>query len=149
MHPFFWIALLLAAVPAACTPNAAVPEQDAPGGRYATTSPYPAPAVTTMRAGGAVLMTVTFRSEEGVPVSGAYPVLLRIDGKVVAADLSRGPARSVEAGGTVVDQAVYRLPVEAARRLQRTPPDAVTVEVHDGTHYWAYPYRAGDLLEGR
>ena len=114
--------------------------------RGAGKPPYPAPTVS-LRDLGEPVLTVTFRSAEGVPVSAEQPVVLTIGMRTRQAALKRGPARSVEPGGTVVDQAVYAVPEDVARQLRRMPPDSVRIAVHDGTQFWQYPYRNSDWLQ--
>ena len=146
-----WASLLLAALMACATAQDAAPPTatttDAhPTSPDTTVSPYPTPTVMPIGSPSGLLLTVTFRSPAGVPVSDQHPLRLQIGAEAVTAALADPPARREEAQA-VVDQAVYRLPAEEGTRLRRTRPDAVTVQVHDGTRYYTYPYRPGDLVE--
>jgi len=105
------------------------------------------PTITTVRMPDGMLATLTFRTEEGVPISDSQPLVFVVDEATFEAPLDAGPARFTEPGGTVVDQASYTLSDEAYRALLQTNAEAVTVRVADGDAYRDFPYRSGDLIE--
>ncbi len=90
---------------------------------------------------------VTFRSQDGVSIAPDQPLILLVEQDSVAFPIASGPARSLEPeNGTTIDQASYRSASPWEARLLRAPGDSVSVLVHDGEAYRAYPYRSGDLV---
>lgn len=118
------------------------------GSELAAPMPSPAPPVlTTIRSGGGALVTLTFRTAAGVPLSESNPLVLNVGDRVFEASLSAGPARFTDPDGTVVDQASYVLGGGALRALASAPADSVTVSVALPDAYADFPYVSGDLVE--
>lgn len=139
--------LLLATCAPAPEPTATPPPSSGPPSEAQPADTLAAPTITSFQTGDGALLTVTFRSEAGVPLSDTAPLVLVIEGKEVEAPLDAGPARFSDPDGTIVDQAGYRLHADGFRLLATARHDAVTVRLSDGTAYRAYPYVSGDLTE--
>lgn len=130
-------------------PTAAFPDSAGPVGNpmVIERGGMASPVLSTAQGSDGVIVTVSFRTSSGVTVSDEAPLRLRIGDRRVKAALRSGPARFTEPGGAVVDQATYLLAKQSYFDLVATAPSDVSVEVHDGATYVAYPYVSGDLIE--
>jgi hypothetical protein len=105
------------------------------------------PVLTTFLNDDGAEGALAFRSSHGVAISDTAPLRLVIGHERFRAPLTAGPARFTDPDGTVVDQASYQFSIQMYRALIGSPISSVSVEVHDGTAYIAYPYVSGDFIE--
>ena len=106
-----------------------------------------APVLTTFRSPDGAIATLTFRTPDGVTISDSEPLMIHTKSGKLVASLHSGPARFSDPDGTVVDQATYLLSQQDFLTLAKARVSDVSVRVHDGTDYVAYPYISGDLVE--